>query len=66
MRDNERPRVTCIDPLDEAIARLFDRLTHAASRGVGGVEARASCFFETLVCNSMLKSMSSKLRIRKC
>ena len=56
MRDNERPRVTRTDPLDEAAAQLLDRLTHVASRGVGRAEARAGCFFETLVCNSMLKS----------
>ena len=65
MRDNERPRVTRTDPLDKAVARLLDRLTHAASRGVGRVEARASCFFETLVCNSMLKSCVIQIEDRK-
>ena len=34
MRDNENPRVTHIDPLDEAVARLLDRFTHVANRGV--------------------------------
>ena len=49
MRNNERPRVTCTDPLDEAVARLLDRLAHVASRGVGRVEARAGCSFETFM-----------------
>ena len=49
MRNNERPRVTRIDPLDEAAARLLDRLAHVASRGVGRVEARAGCSFETFM-----------------
>ena len=40
VRDNEHPRVTRIDPLDEAAARLLDRFTHVASRGIGRVEAR--------------------------
>nr|POE77289.1 hypothetical protein CFP56_29791 [Quercus suber] len=35
MRNNERPRVARTDPLDEAAARLLDRLAHVASRGVG-------------------------------
>ena len=48
-RNNERPRVTHTDPLDEAAARLLDRLAHVASRGVGGVEARAGCSFETFM-----------------
>ena len=56
MKDNERPRVARTNPLDQAAARLLDKLTHASSRGLGRVEARASCSFETLVCNSMLKS----------
>ena len=47
--NNERPRVTCINPLDEAAARLLDRLAHVASRGVGRVEAMAGCFFETFM-----------------
>ena len=47
MRDNKRPRVTCTDPLDEATTRLLDKLTHASSRGVGRIEARAGCSFET-------------------
>ena len=46
MRNNERPRVTLIDPLDEVVARLLDRLAHVASRGIGRVEARVGCSFE--------------------
>ena len=65
MRDNERPSVTRTDPLDEVTARLLDRLTHAASRGVGRVEARVGCFFETLVCNSMLKSCVIQIEDRE-
>ena len=65
MRDNERPRVTRTDPLDEGTARLLDRFTHAASRGVGRVEARVGCFFETLVCNSMLKSCVIQIEERE-
>nr|POE55843.1 hypothetical protein CFP56_61838 [Quercus suber] len=49
MRNNERSRVTRTDPLDEAAARLLDRLAHVASRGAGRVEARASCSFETFM-----------------
>ena len=49
MRINERPRVTHTDPLDEATARLLDRLAHVASRGAGRVEARAGCSFETFL-----------------
>nr|POF01858.1 hypothetical protein CFP56_63296 [Quercus suber] len=49
VRDNERPRVTRTNPLDEATARLLDRLTHVASRGAGREEARAGCSFETFV-----------------
>ena len=49
MRNNERPRVTCTDPLYEAAARLLDRLTHVASRGAGRVKARAGCSFETFM-----------------
>ncbi|KAK9994897.1 hypothetical protein SO802_024600 [Lithocarpus litseifolius] len=49
LRDNERPRVTRTDPLDEAATRLLDRLTHVASRGAGRVEARACCSFETFM-----------------
>ena len=48
MRDDERPRVTRTDPLDEVVARLMDRLAHVACRGAGKVEVRASCSFETL------------------
>ena len=47
VRGNERPRVARIDPLDEAAARLLDRLAHVASRSAGRVEARAGCSFET-------------------
>ena len=47
--NNERPRVTRIDPLDEVVARLLDRLAHVASRGAGRVEARADCSFETFM-----------------
>ena len=65
VRDNKRPRVTCTDPLDEATARLLDKLTHASSRGLGRVEARASCSFETLVCNSMLKSCVIQIEDRE-
>nr|POE61127.1 hypothetical protein CFP56_51360 [Quercus suber] len=32
--DNERHRVTRIDPLDDAVASLLDKLTHASSRSV--------------------------------
>ena len=53
MRNNERPRVTCTDPLDETVARLLDRLTHVASRGACRVEAKAKaksgCSFETFM-----------------
>ena len=49
MRDNERPRVTRTDPLDEATARLLNRLAHVANRGTGRVEARAGCSFETFM-----------------
>ena len=57
--------MTHTDPLDEAAAWLLDRLTHAASRGVGRVETRASCSFETLVCNSMLKSYVIQIEDRE-
>ena len=49
MRNNERPRVTRTDPLDKVATRLLDRLAHVASRGAGGVEARAGCSFETFM-----------------
>ena len=49
MRNNERPRVRCTDPLDEAVARLLDTLAHVASRGAGRVGARASYSFETFM-----------------
>ena len=49
IRNNERPRVTCTDPLDEAAARLLDRLAHVASRGTGRVDARAGCSFDTFM-----------------
>ena len=49
MRDNERPRVTRTDPLDEAVAQPLDRLAHVASRGASRVEAKAGCFFETFL-----------------
>ena len=49
VRDNECPRVTRTDPLDEVAARLLDWLTHATSRGTGRVEAGASCSFETFM-----------------
>ena len=49
VRDNECPRVTRLDPLDEATAQLLDRLTHVASRGASRVEARDSCSFETFM-----------------
>ena len=49
VRNNERPRVTRTDLLDEATARLLDRLAHVASRGTGRVEARAGCSFETFM-----------------
>ena len=49
MRDNECHRVTHTDPLDEATARLLDKLTHATSRGLGRVEARTGCSFETFM-----------------
>ena len=47
VRNNEHPRVTRTDPLDEAIARLLDTLAHVTSRGAGRV--RASCSFETFM-----------------
>ena len=49
VRNNERPRVTRIDPLDEAIVRLLDRLAHVASKGAGRVKAKAGCSFETFM-----------------
>ena len=51
MRNNECPRVTCTDPLDEAAAQLLDRLTYVASRGAHRVEAKAKagCSFETFM-----------------
>ena len=49
VRNDERPRVTRIDPLDETAARLLDRLADVASRGAGKVEARAGCSFETFM-----------------
>ena len=51
MRNNECPRVTCTDPLDEAAAQLLDRLTHFASRGARRVEAKAEagCSFKTFM-----------------
>ena len=49
VRNNERPRVTRTDPLDEAAARLLDKLAHVASRGAGRVEARAGYSFETFM-----------------
>ena len=48
-RNNERPRVTRTDPLDEAAARLLDRLAHVTSRGAGRVEAKAGYSFETFM-----------------
>ena len=49
VRNNERPRVTCINPLDEAAARLLDRLAHVTRRGASRVKARAGCSFETFM-----------------
>ena len=49
VRNNERRRVTRTDPLDEAAARLLDRLAQVASRGAGRVEARAGCSFESFM-----------------
>nr|POE67664.1 hypothetical protein CFP56_26883 [Quercus suber] len=49
VRNNEHPRVTRTDPLDEAAARLLDRLAHVASRGASRVEARAGCSFENFM-----------------
>ena len=49
MRDNERPRLTCTDPLDEVTARLLDRLTHVTRRGASRVKARVGCSFETFM-----------------
>ena len=46
---NECPKVTRLDPLDEAVAQLLDRLTRATSRGIGRVEARVGCSFETFM-----------------
>ena len=65
MKDNERLRVARINLLDQAATRLLDKLTHASSRGVGRVEARAGCSFETLVCNSMLKSCVIQIEDRE-
>ena len=44
-RNNEHPRVTHIDPLDEVAARLLDRLTYVASRGAGRVETKGWLLF---------------------
>ena len=51
MRNNECPRVTRTDPLDEAAAQLLHRLTHFAGRGVRRVEAKAKagCSFKTFM-----------------
>ena len=49
VRNNECSRVTRIDALDVAVARLLDRLAHVASRDAGRVEARAGCSFETFM-----------------
>ena len=49
VRNNERPMVTHIDPLDEAAAQLLDKLAHVASRAIGRVDARAGCSFETFM-----------------
>ena len=49
MRNNEHPRVTCNDPLDEAVAQLLDRLANVTSRGTGRVKARAGRSFETFM-----------------
>ena len=65
VKDNERLRVARINLLDQAATRLLDKLTHASSRGVGRVEARAGCSFETLVCNSMLKSYVIQIEDRE-
>ena len=54
VRNNERPRVTRTDPLDEATAQLLDRLAHIASKGVGRVEVRADCSFYSFTCNRLL------------
>ena len=57
--------MTRTNPLDQAVTRLLDKLTHASSRGVGKVEARVGCSFETLVCNSMLKSCVIQIENRE-
>ena len=49
MRNNECPRVTRTDSLDEAAVRLLDRLAHVASQGTGKVEARVGYSFETFM-----------------
>ena len=49
VRNNERPKVTRTNPLDEVAARLLDKLAHVASRGTGRVEAKAGCSFETFM-----------------
>ena len=49
VRNNERLRVTRIDPLDEDIVRLLDRLAHVASKGAGRVKAKTGCSFETFM-----------------
>ena len=49
VRNNECPKVTRIDPLDEAAAQLLDKLAHIASRGAGRVVARAGCSFKTFM-----------------
>ena len=49
VRNNEHPRVTHTNPLDEATARLLDRLAHVASKGTGRVVARPGCSFKTFM-----------------
>ena len=48
MRNNECPRVTRTNPLDEAATRLLDKLAPVTNKG-GRVEARAGCSFETFM-----------------
>lgn len=49
LKDNERPRVTHLDHLDEAAAQLLDKLTRVASKGADRVEAKASFSFKTFM-----------------
>ena len=61
MRNNECPRVTRTDSLDEAAVRLLDRLAHVASQGAGKVKARVGYSFETFMKQIPLLLMGSQI-----